>query len=637
MAFTQFTNLDFDQIRASIKDYLRANSTFSDFDFEGSNFAILIDVLAYNTYITAFNTNMVVNETFIDSATLRENVVSLARNIGYVPRSRTAAKANISFFVDTTGFQTNPITLTLKQGTVCSTNAFGGDSYTFIIPADITTPVVNGIAFFDDINIYEGTYIVDNFTVKSENPAPPQKYILSNPNIDTSLLRVIIRDTQSSTNSRKFSLSNSLLSVNDSSRVFFIQEIEDQRYELIFGDGVFGEKLQSLNYIEASYAVTNGSSANGLSSFNFNGRILDNNGISVTTGISLITTNIASDGGKEIESIDSIKNYAPRIYASQNRAVTASDYESLIPIIYPETQSVSVFGGEDLNPPQYGKVFITIKPFNGQFVPNSTKDNLKNKLKKYSVAGIVPEILDLKYVFIETNTTAYYNTNLAPTPDFVKSIILNNINSYANSTELNKYGARFKYSKYQKVIDDSHESITSNITKIQIRRDLRAALNQPAEYEICYGNEFHVKNIDGYNIKSSGFTVNGISETVYFGDTPNPDGLTGSMFLFSVVSTTQPTIRRKNIGTIDYVKGEILLNPITILSTVKNIGGEPIIEIAAIPKSNDVIGLQDLYLQLDISKSTLNMVSDEISSGSDISGSTYTVTSSYTNGDLVRL
>jgi len=637
MPLVNFTNLDFDQIKTSIKDYLRSNSNFTDYDFEGSNLSVLIDTLAYNTYISSYNANMISNEVFIDSATLRENVVSLARNIGYVPRSRTAAKANISFFVDTTGFQTNPITLTLKQGTVCSTNAFGGDSYTFIIPADITTPVVNGIAFFDDINIYEGTYIVDNFTVKSENPAPPQKYILSNPNIDTSLLRVIIRDTQSSTNSRKFSLSNSLLSVNDSSRVFFIQEIEDQRYELIFGDGVFGEKLQSLNYIEASYAVTNGSSANGLSSFNFNGRILDNNGISVTTGISLITTNIASDGGKEIESIDSIKNYAPRIYASQNRAVTASDYESLIPIIYPETQSVSVFGGEDLNPPQYGKVFITIKPFNGQFVPNSTKDNLKNKLKKYSVAGIVPEILDLKYVFIETNTTSYYNTNLAPTPDFVKSIILNNINSYANSTELNKYGARFKYSKYQKVIDDSHESITSNITKIQIRRDLRAALNQPAEYEICYGNEFHVKNIDGYNIKSSGFTVNGISETVYFGDTPNPDGLTGSMFLFSVVSTTQPTIRRKNIGTIDYVKGEILLNPITILSTVKNIGGEPIIEIAAIPKSNDVIGLQDLYLQLDISKSTLNMVSDEISSGSDISGSTYTVTSSYTNGDLVRL
>ncbi len=638
MPLVNFTNLDFDQIKTSIKDYLRSNSNFTDYDFEGSNLSILIDTLAYNTYISSYNANMISNEVFIDSATLRENVVSLARNIGYVPRSKTAARANISFFVDTTGFQTNPITLTLKQGSICSTpSSFDGNSYTFIVPSDITVPVVNGIAFFDNIDIYEGTYIVDNFTVQPENVNLPQKFILSNPNIDTSLLRVSVRDTQSSTNSRKFSLSNNLFSINSTSRVFFIQEIEDQRYELIFGDGVFGEKLQALNYIEVSYAVTNGPEANGISSFNFSGRILDNNNVIVNTGISLITTNIASESGKEIESIDSIKKYAPRIYATQNRAVTATDYESLIPMIYPETQSVSVFGGEDLNPPQYGKVFITIKPFNGQFIPNSIKDNLKNKLRKYSVAGIVPEILDLKYLVVETDTTVYYNTNLAPTSDYVKSIVSNNINTYANSTELNKYGARFKYSKYQKVIDDSHESITSNITKVQMRRDLRALLNQPAEYEICYGNQFHIKRMDGYNIKSSGFTVDGINDTVYFGDIPNADGLKGSIFLFSITSTTQPVIKRSNVGTIDYIKGEILLSPINIISTSKDVGGEPIVEIAVIPKSNDVIGLQDLYLQLDISKSTLNMLSDEISSGSDISGSTYRVTSSYTNGDLVRL
>jgi len=637
MPLVNFTNLDFDQIKTSIKDYLRSNSNFTDYDFEGSNLSVLIDSLAYNTYISSYNANMISNEVFIDSATLRENVVSLARNIGYVPKSRTAARANISFFVDTTRFQINPLTLTLKQGTVCSTESFGGSSYTFIVPADITTHVVNGIAFFENIDVYEGTYLVDNFTVGSNNSTPSQRYILSNPNIDTSLLRVVVRDTQSSTNSRKFTLSNNLFSINSSSRVFFIQEIEDQRYELIFGDGVFGENLEPLNYIEVSYAVTNGAVANGLSSFSFNGRILDNNGNSITTGISLITTNIASEGGKEIESIDSIKNYAPRIYASQNRAVTASDYEALIPTIYPETQSVSVFGGEDLTPPQYGKVFITIKPFNSQFIPNSIKDNLKNKLRKYSVAGIVPEILDLKYIFVETNTTAYYNSNLAPTPDHVKSIISNNINTYANSIELNKYGARFKYSKYQKVIDDSHESVTSNITKIQMRRDLRASINELAEYEICYGNQFHIEKMDGYNIKSSGFTVNGISETVYFGDFPNSDGKNGTIFLFSITSPTQPVIKRNNVGKIDYIKGEIILNPINILSAVKNTGGQPIIEISAIPKSNDVIGLQDLYLQLDTSKSILNMISDEISSGSDISGSTYTVTSSYTNGDLVRL
>ena len=638
MALVNFTNLDFDQIKTSIRDYLRSNSNFTDYDFEGSNLSTLIDVLAYNTYISSYNANMVSNEVFIDSATLRENVVSLARNIGYVPKSRIASRAIISFFVDTTGFSTNPLTLTIKKGTVCtSSSSFGTESYTFAIPQDVTTPVVDGIASFNDVEVYEGTFLTSNFTVLSENPAPPQRYILENANIDTSTISVTVRDTQSSTSSRKFILSDSLFEVISSSRVFFIQEIEDQRYELIFGDGIFGEKLQSQNFIEASYISSNGESGNGISSFTFNGRIVDNNNNLVTNGISLITTVSPSEGGKEIESIDSIKNYAPRIYSSYNRAVTASDYEALIPKIYPETQSVSVFGGEDLTPPQYGKVFITIKPFYGPFVPNSIKDNLKNKLRKYSVAGIVPEILDLKYLYIEYDSTVYYNTNLAPSSDFVKTIVANNINNYANSIELNKYGARFKYSRYQGIIDDTHESITSNITKIQIRRDLRVSLNQFANYEICFGNEFHIKNINGYNIKSSGFKISGIADTLYMSDIPNQDERTGEIFFFKLDSPTQPAIVRRSVGTIDYIKGEILMNSVNIISTSKSVQGQSIVEIAVVPKSNDVIGLQDLYLQLDINKSTLNMLSDDVSSGADPSGTTYTTTSSYTNGNLVRL
>ena len=638
MALVNFTNLDFDQIKTSIRDYLRSNSNFTDYDFEGSNLSTLIDVLAYNTYISSYNANMVSNEVFIDSATLRENVVSLARNIGYVPKSRIASRAIISFFVDTTGFSTNPLTLTIKKGTVCtSSSSFGTESYTFAIPQDVTTPVVDGIASFNDVEVYEGTFLTSNFTVLSENPAPPQRYILENANIDTSTISVTVRDTQSSTSSRKFILSDSLFEVISSSRVFFIQEIEDQRYELIFGDGIFGEKLQSQNFIEASYISSNGESGNGISSFTFNGRIVDNNNNLVTNGISLITTVSPSEGGKEIESIDSIKNYAPRIYSSYNRAVTAADYEALIPKIYPETQSVSVFGGEDLTPPQYGKVFITIKPFYGPFVPNSIKDNLKNKLRKYSVAGIVPEILDLKYLYIEYDSTVYYNTNLAPSSDFVKTIVANNINNYANSIELNKYGARFKYSRYQGIIDDTHESITSNITKIQIRRDLRASLNQFANYEICFGNEFHIKNINGYNIKSSGFKISGIADTLYMSDIPNQDERTGEIFFFKLDSPTQPAIVRRSVGTIDYIKGEILMNSVNIISTSKSVQGQSIVEITVVPKSNDVIGLQDLYLQLDINKSTLNMLSDDVSSGADPSGTTYTTTSSYTNGNLVRL
>ena len=636
MPLVNFTNLDFDQIKTSIKSYLRSNSNFTDYDFEGSNLSTIVDVLAYNTYISSYNANMVSNEVFIDSATLRENVVSLARNIGYVPRSRTAARSAITFTVDTTDFTTNPTAITLKKGVVASTSAFGGDSYTFAIPEDITVPVIDGVATFDSINIFEGEFLVDNFTVEAENPAPPQKYILSNSHIDTSTLRVLVRDTESSTTSRNFLLSDSLFDVTGDSRIYFIQEIEDQRYELIFGDGIFGEKLEELSFIEVSYIRTSGEEANGLSNFSFSGILVDNNNVSVADGISLITTITASESGKEIESVDSVKNYATKIYASQNRAVTAADYEALIPKIYPETQSVSVFGGETLSPPQFGKVFITIKPFFGPFVPNSIKDNLKNILRRYSVAGIVPEILDLKYLYIETDSTVYYNENLAPGADFVKSIVSTNVDNYSNSTELNKYGARFKYSRFQNIIDNSHESITSNITKVQIRRDMKAKLNQLANYEICFGNEFYIKRLDGFNIKSSGFRVFGVDDVVYLGDVPNQDQVTGEIFLFKLNSPTQPGIVRRSVGTINYQKGEILLDNINIVSTSKTVQRQPIIEISACPRSNDVIGLQDLYLQLNTSNSVLNMLSDEVASGADPSGTTYITTSSYTNGNLVR-
>jgi len=636
MALVNFTNLDFDQIKTSIKDYLKSNSNFTDYDFEGSTLSTIIDVLAYNTYITSYNANMISNEVFIDSATLRENVVSLARNIGYVPRSKTSARANISFFVDTTGFTTRPLTLTLKKGTVCtSSSSFGNQSYTFTIPEDITRPVINGIALFENISVYEGTFLVKTFTVDSNNPN--QKFILDNSDIDTQSISVLVRNTQSSTVTRKFTLSSSLLDVDSTSKVFFIQEIEDQRYELIFGDGVFGVKLDNQNYIEVSYVTTTGEGANGVSSFTFNGRIIDNNNRVVTTGISLLTTNTQSRGGQDIESVDSIKKYAPRIYASQNRAVTATDYETIIPTIYPETESVSVFGGEDLNPPRFGKVYISIKPINGTFVSSQVKENIRNSLRKYSVAGIVPEILDLKYLYVEFNSAVYYNSNEAPSADYLQTIVSNNINLYANSSELNKYGARFKYSKFLKLIDDSNSAITSNITKIVMRRDMKPTLNQFADYEICYGNAFHIGKMSGYNIKSSGFTVSSVNGTVYMSDIPNSDGRTGSIFFFTITSSNTPTVVRNNVGRIDYERGEIILNPVNITSTSKNVGGESIIEISVSPRSNDVIGLQDLYLQLDPSSSVLNMVSDQISSGSDISGSTYTVTSSYSNGDLVRI
>ena len=428
-----------------------------------------------------------------------------------------------------------------------------------------------------------------------------------------------------------------MIEVTDKSRVYFLQEIEDQRYELIFGDGVFGEKLESLNFIEVSYITTNGSAGNNVSSFSFNGRIVDNNNNLISTGISIITTINDSIGGKEIESVDSIKRYAPKVYSAYNRAVTAADYEALIPKIYPETESVSVFGGEELTPPKYGKVFITIKPFYGPYVPDSIKNNLNSMLRKYSVAGIVTEIQDLKYLYVEVDVNAYYNPSLTPSANAVQTVVMNNINAYADSSEMNKYGAKFKYSKFQGDVDNSSSAVTSNITKVAMRRDMKPALNQNAEYELCFGNSFYMKNQNGYNIKSSGFSVFGQPNTVFLSDSPNADKKTGTLFLFTLTSKGNPTIVSTNIGTIDYQRAELLIKPINIIGTSKQVQNIPIIEISGCPKSNDVIGLQDLYLQLDISNSTVDMVADSITSGDSTSGTNYTATSSYVNGDIARL
>ena len=640
MSLVNFANLDFDQVKTTLKEYLQSNSNFTDYNFEGSNLSTVLDVLAYNTYITSYNANMVANEVFIDSATLRENVVALARNIGYLPRSRTAARATVTFFVDCSNITPAPSNLTLNKGPVAATSsAFGNSSLVFSICEDITVPVKDGIARFNNISIYEGTLLTSEFTNSAANPN--LRFILPNTGIDTSLIKVRVRNNSFSTAGVKYSSQDSLFDITSLSKVFFLQEIEDERYEIFFGDGIFGQKLDEGNVVEVDYIVSSGDGGNAVRNFQFAGKLTYTRNATeytVSSGVSLLTTGLPASGGEQIESVDSIKKFAPRIYASQNRALTSNDYESLIPTkIYPETESISVFGGEDLVPPQYGKVFISIKPRTGDFLPNLIKENIRLRLKKYAVAGIVPEILDLKYLYIEVDSKIYYNSNLAPSSADVSSLVQSNATKYAESSELNKYGARFKYSKFLNIIDQSQEGITSNITTIKMRRDLRVALNSFAEYAIGYGNEFHINSMSGYNIKSSAFFISGVSEPLYVTDIPNTDRETGSLFFFTLPSlnSTSPVIVRRNVGTIDYIKGIITLNPVNIVSgKIKD--GQTIIELEATPHSNDVIGLQDLYLQLDISNSNFETVIDEVSSGLDPSASNYIVSSSYGNGMLVR-
>ena len=639
MPFTKYSNLDFDQIKTSIKDYLRANSTFTDFDFEGSNFSVLIDTLAYNTYITAFNSNMIVNESFLDSATLRENVVSLARNIGYVPRSTTSAKAVISFEatapVDGNGAPTTS-TLTLKAGVVCVGRS-SDSSYTFSIVDDITAPVdtTTAKAQFSNITVYEGSLLSKTFNYDG---SLDQRFILNNAFIDTSTLSVFVKTTASELiKGVEYELSENIFDVDKDSRIYFLQEVQDERYELIFGDGLIGKKLGSDGdgtYINAKYIVTGGKDGNGATNFSFSGTLETENTQVINPGIITVTTNQPSQNGSDIESLDSIKYYAPKLYSSQYRAVTSRDYEAIIKRIYPDTESVSIVGGEELDPPQFGTVQVSIKPKNGSFVSDFNKSIILSELKKYSVSGINQKLVDLKILYVELDSAVYFNDSQTSSPDTLKTRVTNSLTQYSKSLDLNKFGGRIKYSKIQQVIDNTDTAITSNITKVIIRRDLKPELNKFAQYELCYGNQFHV-NAKGYNIKSTGFKISGESDTVYFTDVPNEDMLTGTISVVKRVNDKERIII-KSAGTVDYVKGEILLNTLNITSTSLSSG---VIEIQAFPESNDVVGLRDLYVSLSIGKSTINMVRDVIASGDEISGTRFVkdfYTSSYSNGSLIR-
>ena len=717
MALVNFANLDFDQIKVTIKDYLRSNSKFTDYDFEGSNLSSIIDILAYNTYITSYNANMVSNEVFLDSATLRENVVSLIQNIGYLPRSRRAARVNVSFYVDTTNYSSQPQNIKLHRGVVATTRAFANESYSFVTLDDIVQPVTGNRALFNNVLLVEGTYITTSFTVDSYDPK--QRFILDNAGIDTTTIKVTVKPSKTANTSRQYRQTGSVTSchghyttnqtlfqVTGESPVYWIQEIEGERYELIFGDGIFGKKLEAPSYIEVSYVVCNGAAGNGINTLTFNGTLTDGRsgitgtttggaggpggagagggtgggslgGAALTSGISLLTVtgggaggagtgvgaggyygigpagtlttggtgagegggtggaggyNSGSYGGAEIEDIESIKEYGPRAHEGQNRAVTAEDYETLIPSVFPETEAVSCFGGEELSPPRYGKVYCAIKPINGNYLSPPLKENIKDAVKKYNVGGIELELTDLKYLYIEPDINAYYDCNLGRSPNDIINAILDALQEYLDSGALGDFGETFNFSKFQCMIDGADPSITSNITSIRIRRDMRVTLNSFTEYELCFRNCMFVKNCTGHNIRSSGFHVSGIQGMVYLGDKPNPnDHSKGTLFLFRLMSPNEPDIVKSNIGTIDYMHGEIKLIPLMITDT-DVFRDFPLIEVDAVPCSNNVKGMQDLYLQIG------NGDGNGDGSGVDVSAAcdTETPADNYGDNTLVR-
>ena len=644
MPFSNFTNLDFDQIKTSIKDYLRANSNFTDFDFDGSNFSVLIDTLAYNTYINSFNSNMIVNESFLDSATLRENVVSLASNIGYTPRSKTAANAQVTINLTITD---DTSAVTLEPGIVC-TGDVDNETYTFAITQPITTltevdPTNSNqkIAKFENISVFQGTYLERTFTYDG---SLDQRFILDNPSIDTSKIVVNIKDSASGGRGTEYNLINDIITVDSTSKIFLIKEVQDERYELKFGDGYFGKKLGTAagedgDEINVRYITTDGVDGNGAQLFTFSGRATKVDGQGNTKAVNIqestVDTILKAQNGADIETIDSVKYYSPLTYSSQNRAVTARDYEAIIKKIYPNTESVSVIGGEELDPPEFGTVVISIKPKNGNLVSDFSKSEILSKLKQYTISGINQKIVDLKILYVELDSNVYYNNSAISTAAELKTSVVNSLTQYSQSINLNKFGGRLKYSKLLRVIDETNQAITSNITKIRIRRNLNVTLNKFTQYELCFGNRFYI-DPNGFNLKSTGFSILGQSGTLYLSDVPNPDLKTGVLRIIKILSDGSIKSVVSSAGSVDYIKGEVNLSTVNILSTEKP---NNIIEVQAFPESNDVVGLKDLYVSLDISNSSINMVRDVISSGDEVSGVQFTrdfYSSSYPNGQIIR-
>ncbi len=616
MAFNQVNALEFYEIKAQIKDFLKSQSQFSDYDFEGSSLTVLLDVLAYNTYYTAVNANLAVNEGFLETAVLRENVVKLARLLGYTPKSARSATTTVDISVQTVF--PYPLTVTMAAGLVLNFTGLDNNNFVFSLPNDSTVSVdsLTGIATFKNVVLSEGLFLTDTFV---RNTNERQRFILTNPNADTSSM--IVKVT-SGTIQERYLQATDITKIDSTSKVYFLEESELGVPEVLFGDGVIGKNLEDGDVVEVKYTTSSGSSANGLKVFENIGTFRDNALNSITSGIT-ITVLSFPDGGAAEESTESIKFSAPKFYSAFGRAVSTQDYEAIVPQIYPNVGSIACYGGEEAEPPQYGKVFLAIKPKNADKLSLSEKNSVLKKLREYSVAAIQPTIIDPSILYVDLVSFVYYNPNITRRDaSQVKNVVLNALTVLNNSGEYNKFGGKFKFSKVQKIIDDSEKSITSNITRVSMRKNVSVTLNARVNYNICYGNRINQQTSTEPSVSSSGFKIVGDDINTYY---LNDDGA-GTLRLYYVKGTGEFEYVDGLWGTVDYDMGDIVINDLIIQST--NITNNQL-QISAIPKSNDLVSLRETYLTIGIDNTSVSVVEDTISSGSNLSGTGVIPESSY--------
>ena len=611
----EVSDFDFDNIKANLKTFLRSQSEFQDYDFEGSGFSILLDTLAYNTHYLGFNANMLANEMYLDSADIRKNIVSLAKMLGYTPSSVRAPEASIDILVgDGTGSS-----ITMTKGTAFTTTV-DGTTFQFINNADIVTTPVNGVYRFSDVKIYEGTLVTFRYTVDTTDT--DQKFIIPSSLADTSTLVVKVQTSSNDTTTNTYTLATGLATVQSTSKVYFLQEIEDGKFEIYFGDGVIGSALTNGNIIILEYIVTNVEAANGASTFTASTTI---SGFSNLT----ITTNSNAQGGTTAESKESVRFNAPLQYSAQNRAVTTSDYESLVQSLYPNALSVSAWGGEDGETPIYGTVVIAIKAASGSTLTTATKQSIVTQLKKYNVASVRPVIVDPETTFILITSNVKYDEKLTTkTATTLKSDITSVLSNFNDNT-LQKFDGVFRYSKVTSLIDDTDTSIISNITTIKIRKEFTPTLNSSTRYNIYFRNSLY-NPVSGYNsvnggiLESTGFKISGDTTNVFFLD----DDGAGNIRRFRLVGSVRTYVNNTQ-GTINYTTGQITLTSLSV-SSIQNIRGSAstVIELTVTPKSNDIVPVRDQILEIDTANSIITVDVDTFVGGSADAGIGYTTSSS---------
>ncbi len=613
------TELDFDDIKTNLKTFLKGQTEFKDYDFEGSGMSVLLDLLAYNTHYLAFNANMLANEMFLDSAALRSSIVSHAKMLGYTPQSPTAPKATIDVTLNNTSLSTASITAGTKFSTTVN-----GTTYNFVSKSDVSTTSSDGVLKFSNLEIFEGTYVTNKYIASPSDV--DQKFTIPSNRVDTSTLTVKVQDSATDTDTNTYTLATDITQITDTSTVYFLKEVENGEFEVEFGDGVIGKGLSEGNVVILQYVITNKDEANGASSFTAP------SAISGVTDITVATVSNASGGG-EAESLASIKYNAPLDYATQGRAVTGSDYKVKVKDLFPAATTIQVWGGEDgstsSSVPEYGKVFISLKQSNGANLTTTQKTNIVDGLKKLKVASVTPVIVDPKTTFIFVTTRFKYDSSetTKDVSDLVSDVITTLQNF--NTSELNKFDTVFRYSKVVALIDGTNKAIDSNITTIQLAQKFTPTLNSSTNYTLEFNNALYNPH-SGHNsssggiVSSTGFNVASDGNEYFFDD----DG-EGNLRRYYFVGSIR-TYADNTAGTITYSTGTVAINALNITG-VSNVDGETSTEIRLVvkPDSNDVVSVRNNLLEIDFSNSSITGEIDTVSSGSSSAGTGYTTTSSY--------